>query len=238
MRKIFAYIFISLPLLLVASFCFGVNVPEFKHKDSITQREFENVGQEIKKARLLPEVSTGTFINNTGTSDNPTFSVYEGTFTHAPVIPNANATNQAAAFGQLPRISFSSTTVQKTTTSSSFQRTDLASTVTARGAGSYYHLLVTCDWQIAAAAVSVFGTIYAGQNRNLSPAGNQGLTTWLNQGAATNRVPMSMTVVDPQLITGTTNYYVMIRNSDGASTIALPSGNVPSCTFVATEYPQ
>lgn len=38
-------------LLLSPSISWAVNVPEFSHKDPIVQREFENVGNEIKKAR-------------------------------------------------------------------------------------------------------------------------------------------------------------------------------------------
>lgn len=98
-------------IAFLPSVSWAVNVPEFKHKDSIIQREFENVGQEIKKARLLPAASSTplplppgstNYIQNTGTSSDPAFSVYEGTFTaESPYIPNAVLNTQAASLGQI-----------------------------------------------------------------------------------------------------------------------------------------
>lgn len=75
-------------IALFPSFSWAVNVPEFEHKDPIIHREFENVGNEIKKARLLPQLSSSTlpsgssnYIQNVGTEASPAFSVSAGTST-------------------------------------------------------------------------------------------------------------------------------------------------------------
>lgn len=221
---------------IIPSIAFSANVPEFSHKDPIIQREFENVGFEIQKARNLPVTSTTSYIVNIGTSNSQSFSVSKGTFTaESPYIPNAILANQAAAFGQVKilQVVTSSTTVPKTTTSNSFQATDLVSTITVQN-GSRVFLNASCDMQIAASNVNVFATIYAGTNRNLG--NSSGLASWLNQAASTNRVPISMSVLDTTSLTaGTTNYTVRIRNSDGVSTISMPSSNTPMCTMTAFE---
>lgn len=85
------------------SLSWAVDVPKFKYKDPTLQQEFENIGQEIQKARLLPTaVSSSSYIQNTnslqsGATAYPAF-LYVGSTSTIPIVEVTSETVSGRLF--------------------------------------------------------------------------------------------------------------------------------------------
>jgi hypothetical protein len=138
-------------------------------------------------------------------------------------LANGTAATDAMAFGQrsiLQVVSATSTT-NFSTTSSSFQDTNLSASITPTSASNDVLILVTGNLRVGAAAVSAYVTIERGST-NL--AGSNGFAK--NEAASATGAldaPCSIVYLDSPATTSATTYTVQIKNDNGSTTVEWPS---------------
>jgi hypothetical protein len=137
-------------------------------------------------------------------------------------IANGTAATDAAAVGQLPFvqvISFSTAT-QFTTTSSTFQTTNLTATITPTSASSKIFIIASSNLENGGVSKTALATI-ARNGTNILGVNGQGY--YLN--ATDNVVPCTLSYMDSPATTSATTYAVQIRNIDNATTIQWGQSN-------------
>lgn len=142
------------------------------------------------------------------------FTATNGTFTAKLTVPNGSSATDAAAFGQLHLMQipvYCVATSVFTTTSTSYQTSNLSCTITP--ASSVSHVLVmthiVCNGAAGGSDVSIFRgstDLGSGSANGFEFLGN-------NQ-----RFPMAAFVLDSPNTTSATTYSVKIKNDSGAST--------------------
>ena len=179
--------------------------------------------------------TTGTFTNMSISSMTSTLPMSARKITG---LANGTLSTDAAAFGQIfyfqaPVIS--STTASFSTTSNSYQTTNLpGATITPTSATSRIKITMTGTMQVNAATHACIASLFRG-NTDLSTGGN-GFSNLQGQAFGTfTRTPVAISFIDSPLTASATTYFVKIKNDDGATTVAFPDGNSETAVLILEE---
>lgn len=128
------------------------------------------------------------------------------------------------------------TVTSASTSSATFQDTNLAAAITCRNSSSRVKISVHGDIQNGGTAGN---NAYITIKRSIGSVnignGNSGLNDCLTQVASTTRYPISCVIIDSPATASAITYTVQIRSSDGATTVTFPSGNTPLCAIILEE---
>lgn len=192
--------------------------------------------QTLGKTYTIPDVqANANFIMSAG---SPAFTVALAMGSNKITgLSNGTASSDAAAFGQLKVIQTVSTTnaTPFTTTSSTFQTTNLSLAITPTSASN--KILVLISGSLRSARLDLSGA-YASLFRGATNLGNTsgiGITLGPVSGTVIQNlnISCSMHILDAPATTSATTYSVKIANQDNSTTVAW--GNESTTTIVLME---
>jgi len=159
-----------------------------------------------------------------GTGSTPTFTGLSAGSAKITSLANGTASTDAAAFGQLKvlqTVTFSTTT-NFSTTSSTFQNTNLVATITPTSASSKILILATA--QIKNASISA-QDMFINIDRSGTALGPIALFNGSIAGAL--QFPYALAYLDSPATTSSRTYTIQIRGDDGATTVSFGINNYP-----------
>jgi hypothetical protein len=140
---------------------------------------------------------------------------------------NGTAAQDAAAFGQIKvlQVIFATSTSAFTTTSSTFQATNLTASITPTSASNRILIMASGPVQLSATNHNLFITLERGTTNLGATNGMQQFST-ASAGALSTNVPSTLTYVDSPSTTSATSYTVYIKNDDNATSVVYGVGSL------------
>jgi hypothetical protein len=132
---------------------------------------------------------------------------------------NGTAAQDAAAFGQIKVIQTTSTTATSafTTTSSTFQATNLSLTITPTSASNRILIIASASIQLGATNHNAYVTIERSGSNLGGTNGFQQVSTGSSSGSI--NAPSTITYIDSPASTSSLTYQVYLRNDDNATSV-------------------
>lgn len=193
--------------------------PRFSHKDSITDREFENVYQDIRSMK-------SGFVKTQNTlQDGATFYVSSGTISgNLTLGSNATSANQAPRFRQVEIVqsTYSYIVLSTLTVLTNFINSGLSTTITPTSASNKIRIRAKLGRVVSGASSSCYIGFYR-DSTNIN--GTNGLTQNGGVGATSTVLPAFLEWTDNPATTSAITYSVRFRSSGGVQ-VELGDGTI------------
>jgi len=149
-------------------------------------------------------------------------------------LANGTAATDAAAFGQIKLLQtiVGTTTTPFTTTSSTYQNTNLTATITPTSSSNRIKVTVSGGLQVAVAADNALISIKRGSTE---VTGGGSLGVLRGPASSTTRSMATFVYVDSPATTSSTVYTVVLLSSDNASTVSFPTALAETATIILEE---
>lgn len=146
-------------------------------------------------------------------------------FSSSPTVPVATTATQAPRFSQIKllQVVTATSTTAFTTTSSTFQASNLTASITPTSASNRIKITASGPIQLGANNHNVFITLERGTTNLGAANGFQQLSTTTGGGV---NVPSTMTFIDSPATTSATSYTVYIKNDDNATSVVYGVGSL------------
>lgn len=145
----------------------------------------------------------------------------------------ATTAGDALRFEQMKIVQYSTgtSTTNFSTTSSTFQTTNLSASIQPSSASSKVLILASCSMQLTASGGNYVAATIAKGGSNLLAADGQAVSvTGSSVGAST--LPVTIVYVDSPASTSSLTYAVQIRSSDNATQVNFPSSSRACTQFI------
>lgn len=152
------------------------------------------------------------------------------------VLADGTGATDAAAFGQLKilQIQSATSTTSFSTTSSTFQSTNLTVSITPASTSNTILLIASSTLTLAASGgVSAFATFARGGSNILASEGQSQIFT--NNSIGDTRMPFTLSFIDSPASVASQTYDVQIRNSDNTTSVAVPNSSNLTQFIIAFE---